>query len=99
MLMNADAHAGKTTFFVANQEKLEDVSAEKLADLEKEHKIIEEENKTLAAEVRTLSTGTLIHIRNRVPKSYIHMLQNSQNSGLRLQTKLWHSRLRRPCPR
>ncbi|EPS94716.1 hypothetical protein FOMPIDRAFT_1133850 [Fomitopsis schrenkii] len=47
---------GKTTFFVANQDKLEDVSSEKLADLEKEHKSIEEENKTLAAEVRALST-------------------------------------------
>lgn len=56
-LTYACAHIGKTTFFVANQEKLEDVSAEKLAGLEKEHKDIEEENKTLAAEVRALSTG------------------------------------------
>lgn len=68
MLMNAYTPSGKTTFFVANQEKLEDVSTEKLADLEKQHKNIEEENKTLAAEVRALSTGTLIHVRNRVPK-------------------------------
>ncbi|KAI0728022.1 TBPIP-domain-containing protein [Fomitopsis betulina] len=47
---------GKTTFFVANQDKLDDVSAEKLAALEKEHTLIEDENKTLAADVRTLST-------------------------------------------
>ncbi|EPT01916.1 hypothetical protein FOMPIDRAFT_1144534 [Fomitopsis schrenkii] len=47
---------GKTTFFVANQDRLEDVSAERLADLENEHKSIEEENKTLAADVRALST-------------------------------------------
>ncbi|KAH9918298.1 TBPIP-domain-containing protein [Fomitopsis serialis] len=47
---------GKTTFFVANQDKLEEVSTEKLAGLEKDHKDIEEENKFLAAEVRALST-------------------------------------------
>ncbi|KZT63550.1 TBPIP-domain-containing protein [Daedalea quercina L-15889] len=46
---------GKTTFFVANQEKLKDVSTEELAHLEKEYKSIEEENKALAAELRTLS--------------------------------------------
>ncbi|KAI0725347.1 TBPIP-domain-containing protein [Fomitopsis betulina] len=48
---------GKTTFFVANQDKLGDVSAEKLAALEKEHTLIEDENKTIAADVRTLSTA------------------------------------------
>ncbi|KAH9830371.1 TBPIP-domain-containing protein [Rhodofomes roseus] len=47
---------GKTTFFVANQDKLGDVSSEKLADQEKEYKSIEEENKALAADVRALST-------------------------------------------
>ncbi|TFY59314.1 hypothetical protein EVJ58_g5859 [Rhodofomes roseus] len=51
---------GKTTFFVANQDKLGDVSSEKLADQEKEYKSIEEENKALAADVRALSTGTSI---------------------------------------
>lgn len=49
--------AGKTTFFVANQEKLDEVSLEQLTALEAEHKDIEEENKTFAADVRSLSIG------------------------------------------
>ena len=63
------AHTGKTTFFVANQDKLDDVSAEKLAALEKEHTLIEDENKTLAADVRTLSTGTPSPLPFHVPAS------------------------------
>ncbi|KAI0073158.1 TBPIP-domain-containing protein [Panus rudis PR-1116 ss-1] len=46
---------GKTTFFVANQANLEDMPSEKLAALESEHKAIEEENKTLLAEVKAAS--------------------------------------------
>ncbi|KAI0731665.1 TBPIP-domain-containing protein [Fomitopsis betulina] len=48
---------GKTTFFVANQDKLDDISAEKLVALESEHTSIEDQNKTTAADVRTLSTA------------------------------------------
>ncbi|KLO20480.1 TBPIP-domain-containing protein [Schizopora paradoxa] len=46
---------GKTTFFVVKQSGLEDVSAEKLAELEEESKTIDEENKALAIEIKTAS--------------------------------------------
>ncbi|OJT03222.1 Homologous-pairing protein 2 [Trametes pubescens] len=46
---------GKTTFFVVNQANLEDMPSEKLAALEAEVKRIDEENKSLGAEVK--STG------------------------------------------
>ncbi|RDB25044.1 Homologous-pairing protein 2 [Hypsizygus marmoreus] len=44
---------GKTTFFVANQSNIESISADKLAALETEQKAIDEENKVLAADLRT----------------------------------------------
>ncbi|KAF7797963.1 hypothetical protein EIP86_009170 [Pleurotus ostreatoroseus] len=47
---------GKTTFFVANQANLEDVPAEKLKQLEEEHKSIEESNKLLATDIKSAST-------------------------------------------
>ena len=51
------ASLGKTTFFVINQANMEDVPAEKLKTLEDEHKAIEEGNKALAAELKTVTTG------------------------------------------
>ena len=48
---------GKTTFFVANQANLEDMPAEKLSALEAEYKKLDEENKMLAGEVKTLGAG------------------------------------------
>ena len=48
---------GKTTFFVINQANMEDVPADKLKTLEDEHKAIEEGNKALAAELKTVTTG------------------------------------------
>ncbi|THH17913.1 hypothetical protein EW146_g3001 [Bondarzewia mesenterica] len=49
---------GKTTFFVANQNNIDTMPSEKLAALELESKTVEEDNKALVAEVRTLSAGT-----------------------------------------
>ena len=49
---------GKTTFFVANQANLEDVPAEKLKQLEEEHKAIDEANKVLAADLKAANAGT-----------------------------------------
>ncbi|KAI0090903.1 TBPIP-domain-containing protein [Irpex rosettiformis] len=43
---------GKTTFFVANQANIKAMPAEKLKALEDEHKVMEETNKALAAEVK-----------------------------------------------
>ena len=40
-----------------NQANLEDVPAEKLKTLEDEHKAIEEGNKVLASELKTVTTG------------------------------------------
>lgn len=48
---------GKTTFFVANQASLEDMPSEKLASLEAEVKRIDEENKSLGAEVKSIGVG------------------------------------------
>ncbi|KAI0649574.1 TBPIP-domain-containing protein [Trametes meyenii] len=45
---------GKTTFFVANQANLEDMPSEKLAALEAEVKRIDDENKVLGAEVKSI---------------------------------------------
>jgi 26S proteasome regulatory subunit, ATPase 3, interacting protein len=50
-------HAGKTTFFVANQANLEDMPVEKLRALEDEHKAIEEASKALVIEVKAVNTG------------------------------------------
>ena len=50
-------YLGKTTFFVANQANLEDMPAEKLASLDCEHKAIEETNKALLADVKSLTVG------------------------------------------
>ncbi|KAF9647633.1 TBPIP-domain-containing protein [Thelephora ganbajun] len=46
---------GKSTFFVYNQSKIENLPAEKLVTLEAQLKDIEEENKLLTAEVKSLS--------------------------------------------
>jgi 26S proteasome regulatory subunit (ATPase 3-interacting protein) len=48
---------GKSTFFVYNQSKIENLPAEKLGILEAQLKEVEEENKLLAAEAKTLSAG------------------------------------------
>ena len=42
---------------MANQANLEDMPAEKLAALEAEYKKVEEDNKALTAETRTLGAG------------------------------------------
>jgi len=47
---------GKTTFFVANQANINSIPAEKLTALEAEHKSIDEENKLLAGEFKTLTS-------------------------------------------
>ncbi|KAL5528963.1 hypothetical protein ACEPAG_4937 [Sanghuangporus baumii] len=47
---------GKTTFFVAKQSDLEDVPADKIATIETELKIIEDENKLLAESVKRATT-------------------------------------------
>jgi 26S proteasome regulatory subunit (ATPase 3-interacting protein) len=48
---------GKSTFFVYNQSKIESLPAEKLVTLDGQLKDVEEENKLLTAEVRSLSAG------------------------------------------
>jgi 26S proteasome regulatory subunit (ATPase 3-interacting protein) len=48
---------GKTTFFVANQTKIESMPPEKVATLEAEYKSIDDENKIATAELRTLNAG------------------------------------------
>ena len=48
--------AGKTTFFVANQANLEDVPDEKLKQLQEERKSVDEYNKLLAANIKSLPT-------------------------------------------
>ena len=48
---------GKTTFFVANQAKIEEMPLEKQAALESEFKSIDEENKQRAAQVKALTAG------------------------------------------
>jgi 26S proteasome regulatory subunit (ATPase 3-interacting protein) len=51
--------SGKTTFFVANQANIETLPTEKITALEIEHKSLEENNKLLASEVKTLSAGAV----------------------------------------
>ncbi|CAA7259152.1 unnamed protein product [Cyclocybe aegerita] len=47
---------GKTTFFVYNQEKIDSLPPDKIADLKSELAKIEGENKALAAEVKSHSS-------------------------------------------
>ena len=49
----------KAKRFAAKQANLEDVAAEKLKQLEEEHKNIQESNKLLAADIKIASTGTM----------------------------------------
>jgi hypothetical protein len=51
---------GKTTFFVANQANIDVMPAEELVALEAEYKVIDEDNKARAAELKMLSTGKLL---------------------------------------
>lgn len=50
-------YLGKTTFFVSNQANFEAVSADKIAALEEEYKVIDDANKLTAAELRTCNAG------------------------------------------
>lgn len=50
---------GKTTFFVINQATIDSIPAEKLTALEAEQKAIDEENKMLAADLRSFNIGKL----------------------------------------
>ena len=49
--------SGKSTFFVANQSNLEDMPTEKVSSLEKEKKELEEENKGLSNDVKSMTSG------------------------------------------
>jgi len=48
---------GKSTFFVYNQSKIENLPAERLVTLDEQLKDVEEENKLLTAEAKSLSAG------------------------------------------
>lgn len=50
---------GKTTFFVANQAKLENASPEEIKELNATAARAEEETKELSAKVKTANAGTL----------------------------------------
>ena len=58
---------GKTTFFVANQANLEDMPAQKLAELETQYKKADEENKSLAGDVKSLGAGAYSSLRRAAP--------------------------------
>ncbi|KAJ3927129.1 MAG: TBPIP-domain-containing protein [Lentinula lateritia] len=47
---------GKTTFFVANQAKIDTLSPEKISALEEECKRLDEENKTIALQIKAATT-------------------------------------------
>jgi 26S proteasome regulatory subunit, ATPase 3, interacting protein len=51
--------AGKTSFFVYNQEKIESMPSDKLVELKKDLVSLEDENKLLANEVKTYTIGIL----------------------------------------
>lgn len=48
---------GKTTFFVANQAKIDALSPDQISASEEELKKLDEENKALAAQIKTTTTG------------------------------------------
>jgi hypothetical protein len=50
---------GKTSFFVANQANIEAIPAENFAALEEEYKTIDEENKLIGAELKSLNSGSV----------------------------------------
>jgi hypothetical protein len=49
--------AGKTTFFVPNQAKIDTLAPERIAEMEKETKEAEEDNKARAAQVKAAVAG------------------------------------------
>jgi 26S proteasome regulatory subunit, ATPase 3, interacting protein len=58
--------AGKTSFFVYNQQKIESIQSDKLAELKTELTSLEDENKLLLNEVKTYTAG----ISHRKPFLY-----------------------------
>jgi hypothetical protein len=56
-----NAAIGKTTFFVANQAKIESMPAEMTANLEAEIKATKEENASMALQVKAKAAGTLVN--------------------------------------
>ncbi|KAL0577754.1 PSMC3 interacting protein [Marasmius crinis-equi] len=62
-ILVALAEKGKTTFFVANQSKIETLPAEEIAVLEAEYKKIDEGNKQLAAQVK-ITGAELAKLKN-----------------------------------
>ncbi|KAJ3813175.1 TBPIP-domain-containing protein [Lentinula aff. lateritia] len=54
---------GKTTFFVANQAKIDTLSPEKISALEEECKKLDEENKAIASQIKAATTE-LTKIKN-----------------------------------
>lgn len=55
--LSSQRKLAKSTFFVANQANLEQIAPEKIKEIEAEQNAIDDENKLLAAEVKTASTG------------------------------------------
>lgn len=49
--------AGKTTFFVANQAKIDTMPSDAIALLEAEYKTVDEENKVLSSEIKSANSG------------------------------------------
>lgn len=49
--------SGKTTFFVANQAKIDALSPDQIHTSEEELKLLDEENKAFAAQIKTATTG------------------------------------------
>lgn len=64
---------------MAKQDDLEDVPADKLAALEAEHKALEEEVRSLGAEVKMASSGKVSRKFQLEWFSERNCLQNSQN--------------------
>ena len=64
--------AGKTSFFVYNQDKIESMPSDKLVELKKDLASLEEGNKLLANEVKTYTTG-IFHRKSFVYESDAHI--------------------------
>ncbi|KAG5715570.1 hypothetical protein E4T56_gene17997 [Termitomyces sp. T112] len=67
---------GKTTFFVFNQSNIESVPASEIATIEAQQKTVDEENKAIASELKTIQSGISLDIHAYIDHDLL-LLQNS----------------------
>ena len=73
--------AGKTSFFVYNQSKIDSLPTDRINEFKHELTILEEGNKLLIGEVKSYTTGNVYKIRSPVIETHILACRVNQDQG------------------